>query len=84
MKDEEDPLLRELRGLPTRGIDDVTGERVRRQAQAVLDGERRLARRPWLRPAARAWGRVGAPALLASAVAVYLWWAFSFTAALYG
>jgi hypothetical protein len=76
MKELEDPLLSELGALPVRPIDDLTGERVRRRAQELLDGERRRAARPWM--------RVAVPAVLASAVAVYLWWAFSFTAALYG
>jgi hypothetical protein len=81
---EDDPLLRDLARLPARPVDDLTGERVRRRAQAILDGERRLAARPWLRPAANLWSRGLAPALLLGAVGVYLWWAVSFTSALYG
>ncbi len=79
MDEVEDPLLRELGALPTRAIDDLMAERVRRRAHAVLEEEGRLAARPWLQAA-----RVAVPAVLASAVAVYLWWAVSFTAALYG
>jgi hypothetical protein len=79
-EEEDDPLLRDLARLPARPIDDLTGERVRRRAQAILDGERQLRARPWL----RVWSRSVAPALLAGAVGFYLWWSVSFTAALYG
>ncbi|HZS37898.1 MAG TPA: hypothetical protein VFF06_13770 [Polyangia bacterium] len=81
---DDDPLLRDLARLPARPIDDLTGERVRRRAQAILDEERRLAARPWLRSATRVWSRAVAPALLAGSVGFYLWWSVSFTAALYG
>lgn len=80
----DDELSQELRQLPPRDLDDLTAERVRRRAQAVLTEERRLAERPWLVPVAHAWSRVISPALVAGAVGGYLVWAVTFVSALYG
>ena len=71
----EEALDHRLRGLPPLDLDDVAAERIRRRAQRVLAEERRLARRPWLRPVATFWSRAAVPALLTGTVSIYLLWA---------
>ena len=95
MSAPEDPLLERLHQLPLvpfdgsldgpvpGSLDDLSAERVRRRAQAVLAAEKRLAARPWLIPVERVWSRALYPALVTSAVGSYLFWAFRTAADLY-
>jgi len=83
MSSHHDPFDR-LKELPSRSPDDLHGERVRRRAQAALTDERKLAARPWLRPAVRVWQRAVVPGFCVGATAMYLFWALNFSARLYG
>ena len=80
---DDDPLLRQLAELPAQRPDDLHFARVRRQAQAVLAEERRLAAHPWMRPVDRLWNRLVVPTLLAGTIGTYLTWAVQFSAQLY-
>lgn len=83
MRDDDDAVLAPLGELPRPDVDDVTRERIRRRAQAVLARERDLAARPWLRRADRAYSRVIEPLVVAATCSVYLAWALKAAAALY-
>ena len=78
-----DALLARLAELPTVPPDDLQRARVRRVTLAALAEERRLAGRPMVRVATRAWSGAILPVLLAGTVGVYLVWAVRFSAALY-
>ena len=75
-----DEIDEKLARLPRAEVDDLTGERVRRRAQAELGRARSLGR---LAPAADVWSRVVTPLLLASACGIYLIWAVRAAEALY-
>jgi hypothetical protein len=76
--DPHDAALDEqLAALPPRDVDPWRAERIRRRAQAVLQREAELARRPWLAAAHRVYGRVLEPVLVSAVTCAYLVWALS-------
>ena len=75
-----DPLLDQLRQLPTRELDGAVSQRVLRRARVVLMEDRPRGAMHALQVL---WARVVAPALVTGTVATYLVWAVGAAAALY-
>jgi hypothetical protein len=80
MTDDNDDLLRSMRGLPPIDPPDELVLRVRRQARAELA---RTSSGGWQTFAVRAWTMVGLPAALVATVVAYLSWALTAASALY-
>ena len=78
-----DDLLAAVAALPVPALDELTEERMRRAARAVLDEE--VARRDRIATSAihRIWSRAVMPALVAATVCVYFGWAVRAASALY-
>jgi hypothetical protein len=74
-----DEQLHALSALPSRDAAPEVAARVLRISRRTFELERASGRPQWLSPLAHAWSRFVVPALLASAAALYLVWAFTIT-----
>lgn len=80
---DDDPILRALRALPSGETDRAAGDRVKRAALSTFVREHEARRPPIVSDAVHVWSRYGVPAMLATAAIVYLSWAVTATSALY-
>jgi hypothetical protein len=76
---QAEDLLERVKDLRAAPLDPALAESVRRRARAALERERGLSELPRL---LRAAARLASPALVTSAVALYLFWAARFVASL--
>ena len=71
---EREPEPLDLR---SHDVGDAVSARIRRRAHVALARSARLAGRPWLARADRAWNQAVEPALVGAAALVYLAWAIA-------
>jgi len=77
---EHDPLLQQLQTLPERDVDPWRAARIRRLALSEL----RISKLTWGQKLYLAYDRVMEPASLVGLIVIYLRWAFSRVAPIYG